>query len=173
MNMLLGMTEAAKMEGVRVCSSGTLSELGDGFVHVRELVHLYKREYGMVHTEELLEFAVPAQGFEAYRNTVKNMQMTDKLLMCRFVENHGRDVVPMIDAIEVSMQRMDARKVHFDTAHGSKGRTFDSVYVAPDFKLRNAAGVVIPAERNVTYVALTRARKACYVADALWGAFWE
>lgn len=56
--------------------------------------------------------------------------------------------------------------VVFLTTHIAKGATYDTVYVHDDFDVSFDSA----AETNILYVALTRARKTCFVNDVVFQA---
>lgn len=141
---------------------------GIEFTELIQILHLYKGEHHLVTSKNLRKWP----SFDAYMNAMRSTDRNqDKLLMCTSVELYGGKLLGYIGMIQQSMSRSGGMTVHFVTAHGSKGNTYDSVYVAKGFRKCTTAGSV--EEQNILYVALTRASRRCYIEDSLWDTFWD
>ena len=57
--------------------------------------------------------------------------------------------------------------ITFTTAHKSKGREWSQVYIAEDFKNPDKSGKLPEQERNLLYVAATRATDKLFVNDSI------
>lgn len=87
------------------------------------------------------------------------------------ITRHG-DNLPMLiaGAAQGNVGEAEAQLV-LTTAHASKGREFDHVWMADDYRaIRKADGTIDTAEANILYVASTRARHTMRVTSPLWDA---
>lgn len=69
-----------------------------------------------------------------------------------------------------SLKHMKAKEdadVTFTTAHKSKGREWTQVHLAEDFAVPNAKGNLPEQERNLLYVAATRATSVLFINDSI------
>jgi len=71
-----------------------------------------------------------------------------------------------IDSLKHMKTKQDA-DVTFTTAHKSKGREWSQVYLADDFKNPDASGKLPEQERNLLYVAATRAVNTLFINDSV------
>ena len=84
----------------------------------------------------------------------------DLLGAIKFIDTYGGKTLNLLNLLEKSGNFPEAQAdIIFSTAHKSKGREWDHVIIAEDFKLKS------DQDKNLYYVALTRAKK---VLDHEW-----
>ena len=79
--------------------------------------------------------------------------------------SQGKDGI-FLQSLKHMKMKSDA-DITFTTAHKSKGREWSQVYIAEDFKNPDKSGKLPEQERNLLYVAATRATDKLFVNDSI------
>ena len=166
----------------RYCQDGmkglrTLCLLKKGQIHdpiVKE--HPYIKHYSFPGGFEAYYKSMEARAYRMDRTASGNIQDTsaiNDLAMARLVKGDCDNIYAMLDSLQTNIKlsgsgqdrvpNVNALNLHFHTAHGAKGATYQHVYVADGFYLNPLEAT--QEQKNILYVALTRAQRSCYVQE--------
>jgi hypothetical protein len=157
------------MKDRRVVAKGLQKKFGDSLEVLRDLYDFSK---GAKHKEGLchmLKKMIPnyVSTFEKYCEHCRQYDKKDESLACTMVQNHKDDQFKgLLAKIVLAMGRESGvgGVITMHTAHASKGKTLGEVYVGNDFRAPSGDNLEI----NTLYVALTRARRVCYIHDSIY-----
>lgn len=133
---------------------------GAGGYNTHDLLQMFNFAVGnlrWVKDPFLLSFKNMAQ-LEEYANT---HGLNDVQSRIRLVRRYGKDLPALIRRIEAaSISDPFQANVHAGNVHKSKGMEFDAVELGDDFPdIKGTVGAMNEDERNVLYVAATRAKR--------------
>ena len=124
------------------------------------LEDLCRLSLGLRTTAKKFKWYRGADGFEKYRKSTITRNEKDETLLCNFVDGQASKILHLLPKIKEMAQLHDPHAdIHFHTAHGTKGATYEHVYLGDGFSTETRE------ELNILYVALTRAQQTCYVHD--------
>lgn len=113
--------------------------------------------------------------FQALREYAESMEDYELKHLIKCVDNYGHEIPALIDGIKANaIPQLTGQEIVFSTAHKSKGAEFDSVLLLDDYPdlavKENDKGIKeYPSEEdiNITYVAMTRAKRCLQVNSSV------
>jgi hypothetical protein len=149
-------TMAAMGQGKRVALVGGTKEI-ERFVKAADKL----RNGGATEHEDLIAF----KDWSEVLAYVQEAEGKDLKVMVNMIEEYGVDAI--LDVCNASVNEDDADIV-ISTAHKSKGREWDHVRIANDFKAPEEGNLPSKAEMMLAYVAVTRAKLTLDNAGLSW-----
>lgn len=113
--------------------------------------------------------------FQVLREYADSMEDYELKHLIKCVDQYGHEIPALIDGIKANaIPQLTGNEIVFSTAHKSKGAEFDSVLLLDDYPelavTENEKGVKeYPSEEdiNITYVAMTRAKRCLQVNSSI------
>jgi AAA domain/UvrD-like helicase C-terminal domain len=141
---------------------------------ITQLLHLYMDRGGAISNDwtykQLKLCAKQTDGYEKFKQN--HCDILVRRVQCEIVELFKDELLNMQTRIECKKTQIitdDSIKLrlHLGTVHKSKGATYEHVFLGDDF-IHNPSLASLQEERNILYVALTRAQKSCMIALDTW-----
>jgi len=129
-----------------------------------QIYHLAIGDRRWVNDPQLLPFNTLSE----LEEHAKNHQALDILSRIRLIRRHGKDLPQLIRNIAAACTNDPTKAgLHAGNVHKAKGMEFDCVSLAEDFSPIVQNGEINIGERNVMYVAATRAKKILLMNENL------
>jgi len=103
--------------------------------------------------------------FEAFEEAIKNNTDIELRFLLKIIKKHGLKTLDNVSILETRLSSNRFAEIICVTAHKAKGLEFENVLLAEDFAKYKVE--TKPEERNLVYVAMTRASKRLILNEDL------